>query len=307
MAFRLKPDESVNKGIKRLARREVDRALGELKLPRASRDDTIHDARKRFKKVRALLRLVRDDLGEKVYQRENTFFRDAARPLTEVRDARVLIESLDKLTDHFAEQVSMDAFAAVRKGLQAHRREVRQRVLQDEDSVTTVTATVDAARDRIRDWKMNGKGWSALQSGLKQVYKQGRRAFAAAVDDPTVETLHEWRKQAKYLWHLLQVLEAAWPAILAELANQTHELTQMLGDDHDLAVLREQVTADPDKFVGDSTLETLLALIDRRRDELQQAALPLGRRLYSDRPSAFTDRIQSYWSAWRKPAAPVRA
>jgi CHAD domain-containing protein len=206
MAFQLKPDESVNKGIKRLARREVDKALGELKQPRASRDETIHDARKRFKKVRALLRLVRDDLGEKVYQRENTCFRDAARPLTEVRDARVLIESLDNLTDHFGEQVSADAFAAVRKGLQAHRREVRQRVLQEEDSVATVAATVEAARDRIRDWTMNSKGWSALQSGLKQVYKQGRQAFAVAADDPTVETLHEWRKQAKYLWHLLQVL-----------------------------------------------------------------------------------------------------
>jgi hypothetical protein len=81
----------------------------------------------------------------------------------------------------------------------------------------------------------------------------------------------------------------------------------MLGDDHDLAVLREQANGDPDTFGGDNALETLVALIDRRRDELQQAVLPLGRRLYGDQPNAFTDRIQGYWSAWRKLEAPARA
>ena len=65
------------------------------------------------------------------------------------------------------------------------------------------------------------------------------RRLAAAADDPTVEDLHEWRKQAKYLWNQLQVLEPLWPAVMEELANQAHELGRLLGDDHALAVLRE--------------------------------------------------------------------
>lgn len=98
-------------------------------------------------------------------------------------------------------------------------------------------------------------------------------------------------------------MEPVWPQIMQELADQAHELTQHLGDDHDLAVLRATVLADPDTFGGDSTLETLLALIDRRRGELQQEAFLLGRRLYQDKAKVFAERIEGYWRAWRSEAA----
>ena len=50
--------------------------------------------------------------------------------------------------------------------------------------------------------------WPAVCRGLKQVYRQGYRAFDAARSEPSTEYLHEWRKQAKYLWHQVQLLEA---------------------------------------------------------------------------------------------------
>jgi CHAD domain-containing protein len=298
MAFQLKANEPVGKGVKRIVRKQIDRALEELR-SRGARDEAVHDARKGFKKVRAVLRLVRDELGDKVYRQENACFRDAGRPLTEVRDAKILIETLDKLTKHFADQVAAGAFGGVRKALQAHRQAVRKRVLEEEDAVSRVVEAVEGARARLRDWAIGRKGWAALQGGLERVYRAGHDAFAVASADPSVENLHEWRKQAKYLWHQLQVLEPVWPGVMDELGNQVHELTQLLGDDHDLAVLRQTVTADPDTFGGDSTLETLLALIDRRREELQQEAFLLGRRLYRDKPKAFTGRIKDYWKAWR--------
>jgi CHAD domain-containing protein len=302
MAFRLKPNEPVGKGIKRIVRQEIDKVLEALASPRAGRDEVVHDARKRFKKVRAALRLVRDELGAKVYRRENTCYRDAGRPLTAVRDARVLVEALDGLADHFAGQVSAKALDPVRKGLAASRRAVRKRVLQKENALAAVRKAIEEARGRVRQWTVRNKGWSALGPGLQHVYQQGYRARTAAAD-PTVENLHEWRKQAKYLWHQLHILEPVWPAVMQELAEQVHVLTQHLGDDHDLAVLRDTVTADPDAFGGAGALEALLALIDRRRGELQQQAFLLGRRIYRDRPRVFADRIRGYWKAWRLESA----
>jgi CHAD domain-containing protein len=306
MAFRLKNGESVGKGIKRLARRQVEAALAELRSG-SGRDEPIHDARKRFKRVRALLRLVRDELGEKVYRRENTSLRDAGRPLTEVRDAKVLLEALDALEEHFADQVAAGAFDEVRKGLETRRKAVRKRVLKEEGALPAVVEAVAEARDRLPGWRVSHKGWAALGGGLKGLYKQGLRATDAALADPSTENLHGWRKQAKYLWHQLQVLEPVWPGLMDELGNQFHELTQLLGDEHDLAVLRETVTAGPSAFGGDSALEALLALIDRRREELRQEAFPLGRRLYADRPKVFTARMKSYWKAWRSGAETASA
>ena len=301
MAFRLQRDESVAKGIKRLVRRQIDKALDRITKDGGD-DEAVHDARKRFKKIRAGLRLARDELGEKTYRRENTCFRDAGRPLTEIRDAKVLLNALDQLNDHFAGHGAAGAFDAVRKALKANRQVVRRRVLEEDKALNRVRKAVAGARARIPDWRIRHKGWSALCPGLKRIYRNGARALMAASADATVANLHEWRKQTKYLWHQLQILESVWPQIMEGLANQAHELTQHLGDDHDLAVLRQTVTADPDTFGGDSTLETLLALIDRRREELQREAFLLGRRLYRDKPKVFIDRIKGYWKAWRSEA-----
>jgi CHAD domain-containing protein len=304
MAFQLKADESVAKGIKRVFCREVDKALDGLNgVPRARRDEAVHDARKSFKKVRAVLRLVREGLGPKVYRRENTCFRDAGRPLTQVRDAHVLVETLDKLAAHFADHVPPRQFAAARRALQAHQRAVRRQVLDQDNALEKVSVAVHAARQRIVDWTIGPDDWSSVAGGLKRVYKNGRRALGVARSDPTVEKLHEWRKQVKYLWNQLLVLASLWPKLLDELANQAHELGDVLGDDHDLAVLRDMLTEDPDRFGDAATIETLLALTDRRRDELQKTALPLGRRLYSEKPQDFVDRLAAYWRAWRSEAA----
>ncbi len=302
MAFRLNADESVGDGIKRIVRRQIDHALEAIQ-QRDGDDEAIHEARKRFKRIRAVLRLVRDELGNKVYRLENTCFRDAGRPLTEVRDARVLLDTLDQLTEHFAGQVTAGALAKGRKTLKANRRGVRRRVLQEEDALARVTASLTAARARVPDWRITHRGWSALRRGLRRVYRRGSRALVVASADASVEDLHEWRKQAKYLWHQLQVLEPVWPQVMHELAAQTHALTQHLGDDHDLAVLRQTVSATPDGFGGANAAATLLALIDRRRLELQHEAFQLGRRLYRDKPKAFTRRIKGYWKAWRSDAA----
>jgi hypothetical protein len=86
---------------------------------------------------------------------------------------------------------------------------------------------------------------------------------------------------------------------MEELANQTHELSGYVGDDHDLALLREKFANEPGKVEDQAAVETLLALIDRRRAELQEQAIPLGQRIFEDKPKDFVVRLKGYWQAWR--------
>src|SRR5262249_17381308 len=151
------------------------------------------------------------------------------------------VQALDKLAEHFAEDVPPRTFAKVRKVLMADQRAVRRRVLDRDDAFARVTADVEAARERVKGWTLGHNGWAALKGGLERVYRDGYQAFARARAEPAVENLHEWRKQVKYLWHQLQVLQPVWPGVMEQLAEQAHLLTQLLGEDHDLAVLREKV------------------------------------------------------------------
>ena len=68
-------------------------------------DSAVHDARRQFKQIRSALRMLRKSMGEKQFAKENRAFRDAGRPLSAVRDAKVMIDALDGLLDHFTGRV----------------------------------------------------------------------------------------------------------------------------------------------------------------------------------------------------------
>src|ERR687894_2726162 len=97
-SFRLEPGEPIPDGIRRVARGRIDHAVDELRGETDStREDAVHETRKDMKKLRALLRLVRGELGERTFARENACYRDAARELAGVRDPDVMLETLGAL------------------------------------------------------------------------------------------------------------------------------------------------------------------------------------------------------------------
>jgi len=57
---------------------------------------------------------------------------------------------------------------------------------------------------------------------------------------------------------------------------------------------RDSVAAD-----GDDEVTPLLNAIEGRQEELLEAAVPIGERLYAESPKAFGKRMHAYWRAWR--------
>src|SRR6266516_4013585 len=75
--YRLKGDETIADGVRRVATAQLDDALENLRDPSRDRGEAVHEARKDLKKVRAILRLVRDRVGDDLYKVENRRLRDA--------------------------------------------------------------------------------------------------------------------------------------------------------------------------------------------------------------------------------------
>jgi hypothetical protein len=190
----------------------------------------------------------------------------------------------------------------VRRALQDNLRGVRQRVLNEQQAFAVVTGVIRQARKRVRNWTDVPSKWWSIGPGVEELYRRAGEAFADADADPTVEKLHEWRKQAKYLRYQLEVLRPLWQERVEEFANEADHMGALLGDDHDLAVLRQTLTNDPERFGNGGDLETLLALIDRRRVEFTQGARLLGQRFFQDRPRDFGRRLKGYWRVWRQSA-----
>jgi hypothetical protein len=59
MSFQLRPDESLRKSLRRIVRNWMDAVLEELTVAsKGSLDEIVHEVRKSFKKIRAVLRLA---------------------------------------------------------------------------------------------------------------------------------------------------------------------------------------------------------------------------------------------------------
>lgn len=303
MSYRLKTQETIPAGIKRIADKQIESSIHNLtRSIKANRAEAIHSARKHFKKLRALVRLVRDDVGKAAYKQENVCFRDAGRELSTVRDAKVRIETLDNLLKRYQDSVDAEQFEGIRHILVDVYETARKSKSPSQREIDAIVSELEAAQTRIQAWGLDDD-WAAFKGGLHRVYQRGYQGYDLIGEQATPENLHEWRKRVKYLWYHLRILSPMWPKTLNALKKQTKKLADLLGDDHDLTVLRTFIMDDPEMFVDESELGVLLALMQRRQAELQTRARFLGQRIYAEKPKHFTKRMGIYWEAWRAETA----
>ena len=170
------------------------------------------------------------------------------------------------------------------------------------DGAATAALELETIRDRVRTWTPRGDDFGVVREGLERGYRRGRRALRAARRRPTAENLHEWRKRAKDHWYNLSILRDVWPPVMEPLADAAHQLSERLGEDHDLEVLLDFARSHATGPDGADRVAALTGVVESRREELRGEAFALGARLYAEKPRAFADRIESLWRTWRSVA-----
>lgn len=292
--YGLDRDEALGDGLKRVAAGRAEEAVGRLRgiaSGEVDHGDAIHGARKDTKKLRTVLRLLRDELPKDVHEQEMRCYREAARLLSTARDAEVKLATLDDLAER-SEGLPDGAVEAWRQIL-ARDREAAINMSGDEQEVAD---RLETGLARIEGWQLEGDSWTMIGGALRRTYRRGRKAMRAAAEDPSETHFHRWRKRAKDLWYALQLISGAWGETLDPFADEAHRLSDLLGDHHDLAVLRADLH---DRRLGEEETRLLEAAIEARQADLARGALDLGRRLYAERPKAFARRLRRYWEAWR--------
>jgi CHAD domain-containing protein len=310
MAYILGVDETVDAGVRRCAAEELDRAVSELR-ERAGSDPVkaVHSARKAIKRERSLLRLVRGSMPADQRRRENRALRDASRELSGARDAEAMPETLNGLAERYVGQVPERTFEVVREEFERRRVAARGRLLESGGAGAGAVneKAVDelgAVRGRVEGWELRREGWDAVEDGLGRSYRDGRRAFAAARADRSMGVWHEWRKRAKDLWYQQRLLRDVAGPVVAGHAKDAHLLADLLGDVHDLAVLRAALT---EKLHAPVDSDAIVELLDHRRGQLEEEALAIGARVYAERPKVFVRRVHRMWKAGSGHAAAVAA
>ncbi|WP_404419271.1 CHAD domain-containing protein [Marinospirillum sp.] len=297
MSYQLRNEETIQKNIQRLAREQLDKAIDDIDDSGLDASQSIHQVRKRCKKLRALLRLVRPALG-KTYQQENACFRDTARRLGVFRDKQSLVEVLERL------QASLDnserhRFDQVLGKLRARRDAAAGTAQQDPHALLAeARKSLQKAHQRVALWELDSEGFPAVKKGFKKTYRRGRKALESAFKTENASDFHEWRKRVKYHTHHLDLLKPLWPPILRAWRKETKTLADLLGDDHDLALLDRLLESKKEELAKESTRKDLQKLILCEQQRLRAQAWTIGQRLYAETPGALTRRWKSYWQTW---------
>jgi len=276
MAYKLEHSEGLASGIRRIVAEELDGAIAQLEgRGEPDPDKAVHEARKSLKKTRSALRLAREDIGTAVRRRENDAMRDAARRLSGVRDAQVQLETLSKVAGDPQASVPAEAVTRLRRVLEARREELRAAQAGGGEAAE-VAEELREVRARVDEWSLGDESFRAAAEGLRRIYRQGRRAMDAALERGDDDSWHEWRKKVKDLWYAARILKPVAPRQLAGLEGEADELSDLLGDHNDLAVLAETLREHGHEL-SPGHAELLRAALERRRERLRLKAGPGGR------------------------------
>jgi CHAD domain-containing protein len=262
-------------------------------------DEAIHEARKSIKKTRALLKLMRMELGD-CFDRDNLRLREIGQQLSEIRDAAAMLELFEPMAQDHAGDLPSKVFLAVSAEL--HRRKKRESSPARLRTVLPRMATAlrSIAKD-TRTWPLEKNGFGALEPGLRRTLKRGRDAMKVAQQTPEPDNFHQWRKRTKEHWYHVRLLENIWTDAIKKRESDLKELETLLGDDHNLSVLYEKIATDPTHFGGDG-VDAFLHLVTQDQEKLRKKALSIGTSIHEEKPRAVTAKLSRLWNAPRKVA-----
>jgi CHAD domain-containing protein len=291
MPFELGGDESLGEGALRAAAEEVRDARLALRARDRSVDEAAHEARKRIKRARALLRLARGLIPGKLRRFQNACLRDAAGRLSATRDRRVIERTAQLLTaesgleDGYLRMVA-DTLGANRPTPASERRAFRP-----------AARLLGQTRLALIRCKKGQDGFPAR--GLIRAYSDGRSEMRAAARGGGSPHFHAWRRRAKDMRYQLEFLSPLWPGVMTALTQELHHLTDLLGRANDLEMLASELHAQALAAQEELFGELSAQKVGKMQCELWQEALSVGARLYADKPDVFVARMQACWEATR--------
>jgi hypothetical protein len=231
-----------------------------------SLEERIHKVRRRLKRDRSLVRVF-VPAAPKLSRRIRFKLRDAGRALAGLRESHALAAAAASLGEALDAQGEAIVLAAAAPP-PAHRPVNQRQVIE------TAAALIGEAEHMVQDLPRR-RGRRLLNRGLARAHRRVWKARKTALRSGATEDLHEWRKELKDLTHLSRFAERRLRSG-RRIGGWAREAEQLLGDDHDLAILRSRVV---DKGATAAARFVSNIEIGGRRAKLQRRADRLGRKI----------------------------
>src|ERR1051326_159954 len=215
MSYQLRGEELPGEGLRRICRKQVELALSVARGEKAVSDTPVHATRKHLKKARAVLRLVRKEIGRGLFKKQDRGLRDVGRLISEIRDAEVRLQTVRELQG-IARRQRRHSFDKLEEILML---ELENFIAAFAEWQQQAIPILERIHDDIDCWPVDHFGFKQFRRGVQATYKRGRKALAEAKRTQTAESFHLFRKEAKQLWYQLRILRPTNPVVLKNLSD----------------------------------------------------------------------------------------
>ena len=297
MAFTLDPEKPFDAAVKKVAVSQLEDAIKALKKQPRGLDEAIHDARKKFKRVRGLLRLIRP-AAKDFSRQENARIRDMAAGLSGGRDATALIECAAYLRGLVPDGTRDMALSRLETALRERRSSaaVSDTALKKKakDAIHTCRAAIaaieeaDFSEDPSAAAKRLGKAW-------KKELANAQVALMTVQAEGGDDDFHELRKKSQTYWMFSALLSPAWPSALKAKRNDAKALADLLGHEHDLSMLLQLLDGPDAPGLDAGTLAICRDAALETRTQLRRRAIKSARKTFGDEPDVEARIIRTLW------------
>ena len=273
--FALLAGETLSGGLKRVLIGEVVTAREALADPTIGREEAIHRIRRRLKRARSLLSML-DEVPGADREGRVALLRDTARLLSGARDADVAAREARRILAR-AEGATVAAAAVMVERLESAQAAAHAHVPRLDE----VAARLRAGDANVRSLPERFEAGRLLAEAIVEAHRRGRRDWRTLGEGLDTETLHDWRKRVKQRRHLSALVPIETSVTTAAIQHDLGRLGEILGEEHDLALLATRLDGDPTLLRPREGRDAVHDLIERRRRKLAKKALELGDELYA--------------------------
>jgi len=295
MSYRIKRKERVGKGIRRILREQLGRAVRSAHDRNGAQDERVHDVRTRLKRSRAALKLIGQQAGKST-QKTDRRLRDQGRRLARPRDIVVQAHTFRILGTRLSRELPTGLLERLRDAGVQLRRKLDERSVEKE--LRRTGRSLRRVRKRLKKVPVK-RGKRAIGEGITRTYREARRALGKVQSDPTPERFHEWRKQVKLLSNELKIVGRAVPELATRYLDKVEKLGEILGHIHDLDCAAATTKRHPRWFGSDADCEAVRGLVAEHRVVLEREAFALAAGVFAGRARDVRELVETGWKVWR--------
>ncbi len=227
MSYNLKISKNIQKEVQKSVDFQLEKILLTLSDDVISQEKKIHKIRKVFKKIRALLKLIKYDLKDKeVYTTQNQFYKNASKVFSKARDNVVLVKTFKKIVKEF--DLDQDKYNVLVQYLEPINTEEKFKMLKKQ---------IKQMKKKLYLYQLKKKE-KPLKKSLKKIYKKLKKNKKKAYKTNSDADFHEWRKAVKNYMYQLKLLHKNFPKSAKKSIKKLEKLADILGFDHDITVLK---------------------------------------------------------------------